>query len=157
MRYVALLRGIMPSNPNMHGEKLRSVFEELGFKNVVSVIASGNVVFDSPSRSPATLEKKIEDALPKKLGFKSTTIIRSQLEFEALVKRDPFKGVKDEKPNYLIVTFFKDRNKELCTVVDLSSDKTPNFMSAVEKKHGKAITTRTWKTVHRILKKMESH
>jgi uncharacterized protein (DUF1697 family) len=154
MRYVALLRGIMPSNPNMHGEKLRSVFEELGFKNVTSVIASGNIIFDSPSKSTTALEKKIEDALPKKLGFKSTTIMRSQAEIEALVQRNPFKGVKDEKPNYLVVTFFKDRTKELCTVVDLSADKTPNFMSALEKKHGKAITTRTWKTVHRILKKM---
>jgi len=154
MRYVALLRGIMPSNPNMHGKKLRSVFEELGFKNVASVIASGNIVFNSPARSASALEKKIEDALPKKLGFKSITIIRSQTEIEALVKKDPFKGIEDEKPNYLIVTFFKDHTKELCTVVDLSADKTLNFMSALEKKHGKAITTRTWKTVHRILKKM---
>jgi hypothetical protein len=27
-QYVAFLRGIMPSNPNMRNEKLRGVFEE---------------------------------------------------------------------------------------------------------------------------------
>lgn len=156
MRYVALLRGIMPMNPNMKGEKLKGVFEGLGFKNVHTVIASGNVVFDSPSKNTAVLEKKIEAALPEKLGFKSTTIIRSHDELKALSKKNPFKGVKDEKPNYLIVTFFKDRKAELCTVIVMGEDKTPNFMARVEREHGKEITTRTWKTVHRILTKMEN-
>jgi len=153
--YVALLRGIMPMNPNMKGEKLKAVFESLGFKNVSTVIASGNVVFESPSKDTAALEAKIEKELPKQLGFNSTTIIRSKDELEKLIKRNPFKGVKDEKPNYLVVTFFKDRKKELCTVVDLGSGKTPEFMRDIEKKYGKEITTRTWKTVGRIVKRME--
>ncbi len=155
MQYVALLRGIMPTNPNMRGEKLREVFEGLGFKNVQTVIASGNVIFESSSKSPATLEKKIENALPKHLGFKSTTMVRSREELETLVKKNPFKGVRDEKPNYLVVTFFKDRKPELCTVIDLGTEKTPSFMSDIEKKHGKEITTRTWKTIGRILNKMD--
>jgi uncharacterized protein (DUF1697 family) len=155
-RYVALLRGIGPTDPNMRGEKLRGVFEMLGFKNVATVIASGNVVFDSPSKSTAALEAKIEKVLPELLGFTSTTIIRSSEELERLVKKNPFKGTKDEKPNYLVVTFFKDRRKELCTVIDLSSAKTPDFMRRLEKEHGKEMTTRTWKTVSRILKKMDA-
>src|SRR6185312_1324765 len=65
MRYVALLRGIGPTNPNMKGEKLKAVFEGLGFRNVHTVIASGNVIFDSPSKAPAVLEEKIEKALPE--------------------------------------------------------------------------------------------
>lgn len=155
MIYVALLRGIMPTNPNMKGEKLREVFESLGFANVATVIASGNVVFESLSKDIKALEAKIEKALPKRLGFNSTTIIRSREELEVLVKKNPFKGVKDEKPNYLIVTFFKSKQKELCTVLNLTDGGTPDFMRTVEKSHGKEITTRTWKTVHRILKKME--
>ena len=154
--YVALLRGIMPMNPNMKSERLKALFESLGFKKVHTVIASGNVVFGSSSTNMAALEAKIEKALPQKLDFTSTTIIRSRAELEALVKKNPFKGVKDEKPNYLVVTFFKDRRKELCTTIDLSSGKTPDFMRELEKKHGKAMTTRTWKTIHRILKKMEA-
>lgn len=155
MRYVALLRGIMPMNPNMRGEKLRGAFEQLGFKNVATVIASGNVVFDSPSKNTKALESKIEKALHTTLGFKSTTIIRSEAHLKALVKRDPFKGAGHAKHTYLIVTFFKDGKKELCNAVDLTDSKTPSFMVAIEKKHGKEVTTRTWKTVGRILKKME--
>lgn len=152
--YVAFLRGIMPTNPNMKGEKLKSTFESLGFKNVATVIASGNVVFETASTDAASLEAKIEKALPAKLGFSSTTIVRSREELERLVKQNPFKGIPDEKPNYLVVTFFKDRRKELCTVIDLNDGKTPDFMRGIEKQHGKEMTTRTWKTVGRVLKKM---
>lgn len=155
MRYIALLRGIGPTNPNMKGEKLKALFEGLGFGNVHTVIASGNVIFDSPSKSPALLEEKIERALPEKLGFTSTTIIRSKEELESLIRKNPFKGVRDEKPNYLLVSFFKDRRPELCTVIKLTEGKTPEFMSKMDREHGKALTSRTWKTVARIMKKME--
>jgi hypothetical protein len=60
------------------------------------------------------------------------------------VKKNPFKGVRDEKPNYLIVTFFKDKRKELCTVLDRTAPGTPDFMRSLEREHGKALTTRTW-------------
>lgn len=157
--YIAFLRGIMPTNPNMKGERLREAFNALGFKNVATVIASGNVIFQSPSKSVAALAAKIENQLHKQLGFKSTTIIRTHDEIKALVKKDPFKGIKDEKPNYLIVTFFKnkqDGKSEVATVINLDDGKTPNFMAAAEKKYSKEITTRTWKTVHRVLKVMDS-
>ncbi len=156
MQYVAFLRGIMPTNPNMRGEKLKTVFEGLGLKNVHTVIASGNVIFEFSQKNAAALEEIIEKELPKKLGFNSTTIIRSRQELETLSKKNPFKGVKDEKPNYLVVTFFKDRRKELCTVIDLGSGKTPDFMAKLERQHGKAMTTRTFKTVNRILQKMSA-
>jgi uncharacterized protein (DUF1697 family) len=152
--YVALLRGIGPGNPNMTSAKFMAFFEALGFKNVATVIASGNVVFDSPSQDAAKLEAKIEKALPLQLGFTRIAIVRSKGSLQALVKKDPFKGIKDEKPNYLVVTFFKDRKKELCTTLDMSKGPTPEFMVNIERTHGKLLTTRTWKTVGRILKKM---
>ncbi len=154
MKYAALLRGIMPSNPNMKNEKLKGLFEELGFTNVKTVISSGNVLFESPSKNSKKLETDIEKALPEKLGFNSITIIRSREELEKLVKSNPFKGVKEDKNNYLIVTFFKDRRKELCTVIDMSKGRTPDFMRDIEKQFGKEITTRTWKTVNRIIDKL---
>jgi len=42
----------------------------------------------------------------------------------------------------------------ICSVIDLTSAKTPDLMVWLEKKLGKEITTRTWKTVERILKAM---
>ena len=139
----------------MKGEKLKEAFEWLGFNNVHPVIASGNVVFDSPLKADAKLEKKIEQGLEKYLKFSRIVIVRSHEELKKLVKKNPFKGVKDKKPNYLIVTFFKHPKKELCTVIDMAKTDGSAMMQSLDKKHGKEITTRTWKTVNRILAKME--
>ncbi|MFO7447413.1 MAG: DUF1697 domain-containing protein [Ignavibacteriaceae bacterium] len=177
IKYAALLRGIGPGNPNMHNDKLRGVFEMLGFKNVQTVISSGNVLFESGSKNIKALETKIEKAFPEQLGFNSTTIIRSYDDIQSLIKKDPFKGINDNAKSRLNVTFLKSippAGKKLhynspkgdykiidiykgaiFSVVDLSGSKTPDLMIWLEKQFGKEITTRTWKTVNRILKKME--
>lgn len=155
MKYVALIRGVGPGNPNMTGAKFKEFFEGLGFANVKVVIASGNVVFEPDEANEKALEDKIEKALPKKLGFFRMTIVRSEDNLRKFVASDPFKGFPDEKPNYLLVTFFKDRRVEVPTVLDMNSDKATNFMAKIDREYNKEITTRTWKTVHRILKAME--
>jgi uncharacterized protein (DUF1697 family) len=177
-KYVALLRGIAPLNPNMHQSKLCGVLEGLGLKNVRGVISSGNVVFESNTKGVAALEARIEAAWPKELGFTSTTIIRSQRQLLDFVAHDPFRQAAENPDNYLLVTFFKQPQKidfklpyqpegkpfvlvagypqEICTASDLSRSKTPDTMTWLEKQFGKQITSRTWKTVHRILGKMDS-
>jgi uncharacterized protein (DUF1697 family) len=60
MKYTALLRGIGPSNPNMRNEKLREVFQKLGFQNVQTVISSGNVLFESPARGVRALKPQLK-------------------------------------------------------------------------------------------------
>ncbi len=159
-RYVALLRGIMPTNPNMKGAKLKGVLEKLGYTNVQTVIASGNVIFDSPSKNIPALEKKIEAAWPKMLGFKSTTIVWSQSDIEKLIEKKPFKNKTHSKRTYLLVTFLKYRQQApggvLFAAIDLTDSHTPDLMKKAEKEHGKEITTRTWKTVERIYAKMQS-
>ena len=175
-KYVALLRGIAPTNPNMRNDKLRGVFEKLGFENVKTVISSGNVIFESPSRSAAKLEASIEKALPEQLGFTSTTILRSQGQIKRLVDQNLFKGMEHSQKSSLNVTFLRKKRKidlkfpykvenrdytllgmydgAICSVIDLTSAKTPDLMVWLEKQFGKDITTRTWKTVERILKAM---
>lgn len=176
MKYVALLRGIGPSNPNMHQAKLASVLEKLGFTNVRAVISSGNVVFESDLTDKAALEDRIEKAWPRELGFTSTTIVRSQRELQELTARNPFKDSTD-KTLYGLVTFFKHPQKIdfkiphqpegkpfriiaagkdfVCTITDVTAAKTPDTMSWLERQFGKGITSRTPGTVQRILKKME--
>jgi uncharacterized protein (DUF1697 family) len=154
IKYAALLRGIGPTNPNMRNDKLRGLFEALGYSNVQTVIASGNVLFESSSKNVAVMEARIEKAIPEKLGFKSAVIIRSKAELERLVKKDPFKKLRSGRQWYPIVTFLKKKPFHIFTAIDQTKTKTPDFMRELEKKYGKEITTRTWKTVGRILKKL---
>ena len=153
------------------------MLEKLGFTNVQAVISSGNVVFESQSKDAKVLEDLIENAWPEQLGFTSTTIIRSREELLDLIAKNPFKGLEHNRQNYLIVTFFKNKpeakfefpyqpenksykllglyDRAICSVVDTSATKTPDVMAWLERQFGKQITTRTYKTVHRILKKMD--
>jgi uncharacterized protein (DUF1697 family) len=176
-KYVALLRGIGPGNPNMHNDKLRGVLEDLGFKNVKSVISSGNVLFESSQKDMAKMEAKIEAAWPKQLGFNSMTIVCSQQHLQEIVDANPFKNLTHSANSYLLVTFFKMPAKlpfklpyqpegkpfkivaatdsVVFTTTDTTTVKTPDVMTWLEKQFGKDITSRTWLTINRILKKME--
>lgn len=155
MKYVALLRGIGPGNPNMTKEKFTEFFQGLGFTNVSVVISSGNIVFESDEKDSAKIENLIEEQLPIKLGYSRAAIVRSHDELVQFIASDPYKGIKDEAPNYLLVTFFKDRRPPLSSVLDMTDANTTKFMAKLDKEYKKAVTSRTWKTIQRIMKVME--
>lgn len=154
MLYVALIRGVMPSNPKMRNDRLCAAIAKAGGANPVPVLASGNVVFSSNSRSTAALERKIEQAFQRELGLTLDVMVRSQAELQALVDRDPFQGAKHGGETYLVVTFFKDRRDPLCTALTRTQMASPEFMAQADKSYGKHITTRTWNTLLKILAKM---
>lgn len=155
MTYVAMLRGFGPTKPNMRNEKLRMVFRGLSYTNVKTVIASGNVIFDCPNTRPDTLEREIEKAIARKLGFTSTVIIRRKSDIEKLIASDPFAHLKKPADPYLLVTFMRQPPYEAFTVLDRSDPSTPDEMRKLEKAYGKDITSRTWQTISRILKATE--
>ena len=71
--------------------ELRRVFEGLGFKEVETFIASGNVAFESDASDLRSLELAIEDRLRKSLGYEVTTFIRTEEELAAMARYEPFK------------------------------------------------------------------
>ena len=100
--YLVLLRGINVGGRNkVPMAELRSVLEDLGFANVSTYIASGNVFLDS-ELSAAKVAAKIEAALPKAFKLDAELIriaVLSRAELEAIVKRRP-KGFGDEPAKY---------------------------------------------------------
>jgi uncharacterized protein (DUF1697 family) len=175
--YAALLRGIGPSNPNMRNEKLRGVFERLAFRDVASIISSGNLVFGSEETDAPALEARIEEALHADLGINSATILRNADELDAVIATDPFGDLEHSRASYLTATFLKDRgpmpdppefapeggarivgtddaHSAVFIVTDTTLTSTPDVMGLLEKAFGKGITTRTWKTVQRIAAKL---
>ncbi|MEY2565119.1 MAG: hypothetical protein QOH88_3312 [Verrucomicrobiota bacterium] len=89
-RYIAFLRAINVGGRNVTMEKLRQQFEGLGFKEVETFIASGNVIFSSPSKHSALLEQKIEGQLQKGLGYEVKVFLRTDSEIAALACFKPF-------------------------------------------------------------------
>lgn len=108
-KYVAFLRGINVGGHNVKMDHLRRLFEAQRFANVETFIASGNVVFDSPSRNAKTLEQKIESALREALGYEVATFIRSTNEVAAIAAYQPFAGAESNAGgDALYITFLAD-------------------------------------------------
>lgn len=168
--YVALLRGIAPTNPKMRNAELRRVFEGLAFDDVRTVISSGNVVFASDDRSAVRLEARIEEALHDHLGAPCTTMLRTRRQIDDLAGSGAFDEHDDGPSDRCNVTFLKRRpppsqvppdvgtgsvlvavrDREVLTAVDTTGPGTPIVMARLEQAYGTEITTRTWRTVHRI-------
>ena len=179
--YVAFLRGInVGGNTLISMEDLKRAFESLGFKNIKTVLASGNVIFEAPKSDPATLTKKIEQKLETQFGSTITVMLRTGEEIQALIDLNPFKKVKVTPQIRLHVSFLPHNSEhslkvsqrlkgtpydilratpgELCNVVDVTRKQdTTDLMKVLEKEFGKKITTRTWNTVERIAKLLGAH
>lgn len=93
-KYVAFLRAINVGGHTVKMDYLRTLFEALGFANVETFIASGNVIFDSPSKNTKALERKIERHLQEVLGYEVTTFIRSPAELKKIASYEPFSAAE---------------------------------------------------------------
>jgi uncharacterized protein (DUF1697 family) len=154
----------MPTNAKMPA--LKAAFEAAGFTDVKTLLASGNVVFTARASSPATLERKAEQAMHEHLGQAFMTIVRPLDGLRKILATDPYKKFPSRPAAKRIMTFLRDpAAKKLKLPIEFEgarilamqggvifSDYMPNpkgplFMTLIEKTFGKEVTTRTWDTV----------
>ncbi len=175
-KYVAFLRGInVGGHHKVPMADLRSELEKLNLKNIVTLLNSGNIIFEADH---GNLESKISKHLERAFGFPIPTVIRKAEIINELLNNDPFKDVKITKDIRLYVSFlWKNHNAELklpwrspdnsyeiienrdqtiFSILDLSVSKTPKAMEALEKFYGKDMTTRNWNTIERIGEKLKA-
>lgn len=105
-RYLALLRAINVGGHTVKMEHLRQLFASLGYTNVETFIASGNVIFEAPTRNTRDIEKQIEGHLRESLGYAVATFIRTPCELAAIARYQPFPApVLEEVSNALYIAF----------------------------------------------------
>ena len=179
-KYAAFLRGInVGGHKVIKMEALKKAFESFGFQNVKTLLASGNVLFETAESDSNALTQKIEQNLKKTFGFEVGTLLRTKQKMHALADSEPFKKMKVTPHTRLYVTFLKERSKsglkipyespekdfrivsvsagEVCSVVTLSPKRqTTDLMVFLEKEFGRNITTRNWNTITRLLKKIKT-
>jgi uncharacterized protein (DUF1697 family) len=103
---VALLRGvnIVGQSTRVSMSDLRKLFESLGFRDVRTLLNSGNVVFSVSSKSGDVLSR-IEKALAARLGRTSPVIVLTGDEVVAAVEDNPLGDVAN--PSWLLVVVLK--------------------------------------------------
>ena len=169
--YVALLRGInVGGNKKVGMEELKKTFSSLGFKNVQTILNSGNVVFGTDSLNLTSAQNLIEETLEKTFGFKIPVLLRTAIEIKKLIDSDPFKNIPVTTQSRLYITFLPAGSEgkslvssendlkivqitqsEVRSFLTISSHKTTtDMMKLFEKTWGTDITTRNWNTIVRI-------
>lgn len=89
-RYVAFLRGINLGTRRPPMSQLKLLFEELGFSDVETFIASGNVIFSTTAKDVQKLEAKIAKHLQSKLGYEVDTFVRTAEDVIAVARSKVF-------------------------------------------------------------------
>ena len=91
---VAFLRAINVGNRRVSMDRLRAPFEDLGFEDVSTFIASGNVLVRA-ARNGAELEAAVEAALTDALGFEVVAFVRAGPSIARIAEGHPFGGSDD--------------------------------------------------------------
>ena len=107
IRYMAFLRGINVGGHTVKMEALRRLFEGLGFADVSTFIASGNVVFKTDEADPAALEQRIEQALQVALGYEVATFLRTDAEVTRVAGYSPLPDLPVEPGDSSYVIFLR--------------------------------------------------
>jgi len=176
-QYIAFLRGInVGGHVLIKMADLKKAFEKMGFENVRTLLASGNMVFESEQTDKKALTKEIESELKKAFKKDISVILRSLDDLKKLQSSEPFQGIKVTPSIRLYVTFLSEKARprtitipytspqkefsilhatpmEVFSVLDLSKGKgTPDVMNILEKEFDSNVTTRNWNTVLKVLK-----
>ena len=155
---------------NAKMSEVRRAFEDAGFTDVKTLLASGNVVFTANSAPAARLQAEAEAAMERRLGRSFLTFVRPVNGLRTLLESDPYKGFAPVAGTKRIATFLRDTpDKRLVLPIEEQGARIltlkggvafgdyvpdpkagPFFMALLEKTFGKAQTTRTWQTLERV-------
>ena len=107
MRWAALLRAIN-AGVKLPMPELRTFLTDQGMRDVSTLLASGNAIFDADENDGAALEARLQSAMRHDLGIETGWFLRSHAELNAVVAADPFPDAAVSRPNLLLVYFCRE-------------------------------------------------
>jgi len=104
--WVALLRGVNVNGITIRGADLADLMRALGFGEVKTILASGNVRFtadaDADVAGRALLKKRIEGALRERFDYDAWIVLVTRDELDATVATFPFDADDDSRQPYVV-------------------------------------------------------
>lgn len=169
MKYVALLRGVNTGRRKVKSAELKECFVEAGYEGVQTVLATGNVIFQS-EESPKALRPQIEKMLSDQFDFPIKTGIVSEENLRQIIDSCPF----EHRENFHRYVLFIDQMIDpdqiqtdpgaeevragdgvIYWTVQKGQTLHSNFAKQSEKKLKNTFsTTRNLNTLEKIIKKM---
>jgi uncharacterized protein (DUF1697 family) len=177
VQYLALLRGINVGGKNLvKMADLRAAFEEMGFAEVATYIASGNVLFRAPRQKREELAARIESELSRRFDAELKVVLMTEKLLKGVVQGAP-RGFGADSYLCDVIFLRKPLNaKKVIGLVDTregvdrawegkgvlyfsrlaskaSSSKLPKLVARPEYKN---MTIRSWSTTTKLLAQIDS-
>ena len=107
-RLIGLVRGInVGGKAKLPMQTLRDLLEGLGFTRVQTLLASGNVVFETKAAKPSHLEKLLDKAIRDRVGMEVDFFVRTYAEMREAINENPFPREAANDPGRFILLFLK--------------------------------------------------
>ncbi|GAA1911944.1 DUF1697 domain-containing protein [Microbacterium aoyamense] len=120
--WVALLRGVNVGGITIKSADLARVFRDLGFDDVRTVLASGNVAFEAAG-SRAALKASIERALRDEFSYDAWILLVTAKELKAAIDGFPFDETDATRQPWVIFCVDAETRDELAAAsVDADLD-----------------------------------
>jgi len=171
--FVALLRAVNVGGTGViRMADLKAVCKGIGFRDVTTLLQSGNVVFRATG-SDRTVAESLADAIEASHGFCPAIVVRTADEIAETMSGNPFKAEEKSDPSHLIVAFAAEPPTagaaERIAVVKVAQERlslgardlyvhyaggqgTSKVTNAVlEQALGTPVTARNWNTVGKLL------
>ena len=132
-RWIALFRGINVGGNNiLPMAALTNDLESLKLQRVRTYIQSGNVVFDSTSKSVGALATRISRRIEEQHGFRPRVLLLSKKELQTAVSENPYpEAVSDPKTLHF---FFLNATPVVPNIKELDNAKASTEKYAITKR-----------------------
>src|SRR5947209_17007057 len=105
-KYAAFLRGVNVGGVNLKMAEVAAALSDAGFANVRTILASGNVLLESPAGAVAA-RKKAESTLRERFGYDAWVLVYDIDTVRAVSDAYPFEREVEGYQSY--VTFVADK------------------------------------------------
>jgi uncharacterized protein (DUF1697 family) len=116
-RFVALLRGVNVGGVNMKMADLADVVSGLGYTDVKTVLASGNVLFTTPDAAAASKDK-LEAALRERFGYEAWVHVLTVDAVQKIVDAFPYERSTDRHAYVVFILKPEVRDELLAVELD---------------------------------------
>lgn len=172
-QFVALLRAVNVGGSGKIAMKdLAAHFRSEGYANVRTLLATGNVFFETDLPGGVALEEKLRTNVREQLGLDTDFFVRDAAEWRSIVAANPFPRESQSDPAHLVVLLLKSapstesvsrlrdaiRGREYLEVTDTTGyvvypdgiGDSRLTVSIIERQLGTRVTGRNWNTVRKI-------
>ena len=169
--HVALIRGINVGRAKRIAmADLRALVEDLGYRDVRTLLNSGNVVFTMPPGARGAADARIEKAMNARLAVPARVTVLTAAELASAVARNPL-AKPARNPSLMLVAVFRSPGDRARLAPLAKRDWAPEALAigprvaylwcpggsikgalwpAVEHALGDAVTTRNWATMTKL-------